>query len=145
MNNCERRVAAVSVVAMTMLLGLLCGGCRTVRTAHHTTAAASDTSARSASKVAVRSRVDTVFRDRWHYEYRRGDTIYIYDSVERVRVELKADTLVVHDSVYVSHRADVSSVKETERAQSPRFVQWLLAIGLAVSVAVYALWRLWRR
>lgn len=46
-------------------------------------------------------RVDSVWRDRWHTEYMRGDTVYVRDSVWRDRwyTDVRVDTVRVCDSI----------------------------------------------
>lgn len=48
-------------------------------------------------------RVDSVWQDRWHTEYIKGDTVYVKDSTSRVQVKtddkVKVVEVVTHDSV----------------------------------------------
>lgn len=46
-------------------------------------------------------RIDSVWRDRLHTEYTRGDTVYIHDSVwvDRLHTDVRTDTLTIRDSV----------------------------------------------
>lgn len=46
-------------------------------------------------------RVDTFWRDRWHTEKIKGDTVLIHDSVyfEKIKYRDRVDSVVVRDSV----------------------------------------------
>lgn len=46
-------------------------------------------------------RIDSVWRDRWHTEYTRNDTVYIHDSVwvDRLHTDVRVDTVHVRDSI----------------------------------------------
>lgn len=46
-------------------------------------------------------RVDTFWRDRWHTEKQRGDTVFIHDSIyfEKIKFRDRVDSVVVRDSI----------------------------------------------
>lgn len=49
----------------------------------------------------IETRVDTFWRDRWHTEKQRGDTIFIHDSIylENIKYRDRVDSVVVRDSI----------------------------------------------
>lgn len=46
-------------------------------------------------------RVDTFWRDRWHTEKTKGDTVFIHDSIyfEKIKFRDRVDSVVVRDSI----------------------------------------------
>ena len=55
---------------------------------------------------------DSIYTDRWHTEYMRGDTLYIHDSIWRDRWHMK------HDSVYVNNSDTIYVTVEVEKKGS---------------------------
>lgn len=51
--------------------------------------------------IRVETRVDSVWRDRWHFERAKGDTIFVIDSVfiDRFKYLTKTDSVMVRDSI----------------------------------------------
>lgn len=52
-------------------------------------------------RVQTEVRVDSIWRDRWHTEYVKGDTVHIFDSVyvDRLRWRDRVDSIAVHDTI----------------------------------------------
>lgn len=46
-------------------------------------------------------RVDSIYRDRYHTEYMRGDTVFVHDSVwlDRWHYDTRTDSVIVRDSI----------------------------------------------
>lgn len=56
---------------------------------------------RDSTHTRIETRVDTFWRDRWHTEKQRGDTIFIHDSIylENIKYRDRVDSIVVRDSI----------------------------------------------
>ena len=85
--------------------------------------------------------VDTVYRDRVHYEYRNGDTVIIRDTLfqYKYRWRDRTDTLIVRDSIPVPYEV----VKEVPRERSgwDKFcTRWF--IGSALVLLLLLLWKI---
>lgn len=61
-----------------------------------------------------RERIDTLYNDRWHTEYMRGDTLVIHDSIDRWHThnEYVRDTLILTDTVTKTEYVEVEVEKE---------------------------------
>lgn len=55
--------------------------------------------------------LDTFYRDMWHFEYVKGDSVVVRDSVVVFRSKLSTDTVVKTDSVVV---VDEVALKERD-------------------------------
>lgn len=124
-----RVIIAAALVAL--FIGLFCG-CAT--TEKLSTVAINDS-----VRVQREVRVDTVYRDRWHTEYTKGDTVYISDSVWQYDYKYLTRT----DSVYVrdSIPYPVEIVKEV------RVRNWydhVTAVGFWALLAVFAGVVIWK-
>lgn len=103
-------------------------GCRaTLRTATH------DTVTVDKVRTEWRTRVDSVWRDRWRTQYVSGDTVYRVDSVTVCRYVKFGDTVFVHDSVYISQ-----SNTETVEERKPRLGTWLKGAAAGVLLMIGA-------
>lgn len=84
-------------------------------------------------------RVDSVWNDRYHTEYMKGDTIFIRDSVWRDRwhYETRVDSVIVRDSIPYP----VEVVKEVRvRNAYDRFTArgfWILLVSLLIAIVVW--------
>jgi len=88
--------------------------------------------------IRTETRVDSVWRDRWHVIERKGDTVFVRDSVfiDRWRAVHQSDTVCLRDSVPV-----VTEVPVIVRRRNgyDRFVSWgfwILFALIALTVAV---------
>ena len=85
-------------------------------------------------------RVDSVWQDRWHTEYVKGDTVYVKDSTSRVQVKTDDKVKVVEVAVHDSIPYPVEVVREVKVV--PPFYKWcagiviLGLIGLVIWIAV---------
>ena len=81
----------IFIELLALILLCLCTlafvGCKTVTPTLPTNTAQRDS-------VRIELRHDSVYIDRWHTEYQKGDTVFIRDSVWRDRWHFK------HDSIY---------------------------------------------
>lgn len=61
-----------------------------------------------------RERVDTLYTDRWHTEYMRGDTLIINNNIDRWRThyEYLRDTLILTDTITKTEYVEVEVEKE---------------------------------
>ncbi len=115
-----RRILAA--VAVTIMLSL--SGCRTIKEQvpvyiHDTTQ-------------VVSVRLDSVYVDRWHVEYRDGDTVRIRDSVLVYRYVLRTDTAVrvIERPVTVRETVEVARpLTWWQRTQKTGF--WVLLAAVA--------------
>lgn len=57
---------------------------------------------------------DSIYIDRWHKEYVKGDTVYIHDSIWRDRWRFKE----LHDSIYINQSDTIYKAVEVEKPQS---------------------------
>lgn len=60
------------------MIALAFVGCKSVVPALPT-----NTSNRTSDSVRTELRIDTIYQDRWHKEYQKGDTVFIHDSIDR--------------------------------------------------------------
>lgn len=56
---------------------------------------------RDSVRVITELRVDTFWRDKWHTEKTKGDTVFIHDSIyfEKIKFRDRVDSVVVRDSI----------------------------------------------
>lgn len=127
--NIIRIIVAALLVA---LLVTLLPSCKTlppvVMDAIHTT-----------DKKDIEQRVDTFWRDRWHTEYRNGDTVIIRDSIYIYvpRWRDREVTVTVTDSV--PYPVEVPVEVPAERTGWDKFcTKWF--IGSAILLLVLFLW-----
>ena len=80
---------------------------------------------------------DTLYKERWHDRWYKGDTVYIYDSVFLYKWRDK----VRHDSVYVYSSDTISAIVEVEKKGS-RFLRnsgialWIIIIAVAIATLI---------
>ena len=90
-------------------------------------------------KKDIEQRVDTFWRDRWHTEYRNGDTVIIRDSIYIYvpRWRDREVTVTVTDSV--PYPVEVQVEVPAERSGWDKFcTKWF--IGSAILLLVLLLW-----
>lgn len=56
---------------------------------------------RNSTHTRTELRVDTLWRDRWHTVYIKGDTVFIHDSIyfEKIKYRDRIDSVMVRDSI----------------------------------------------
>ena len=91
--------------------------------------------------------VDTVYTDRWHYVDRKGDTVWMYDSVIVYRAKYIHDTSRVVETVTVP-----VTLTKTEYVEKPLpwYQRGFLWLGRLMFIALlvffsYKGFRLWRK
>ena len=72
------------------MISLAFVGCNSVAPALPT-----NTSSRTSDSVRTELRIDTIYQDRWHKEYQKGDTVFIHDSIDRWHNKY----VYIHDSI----------------------------------------------
>ncbi len=86
----------------------------------------------------VRELHDSIYIDRWHTEYQKGDTIYITDEVTKIVTKIKIDTAYK----YVEKPVTISKTETVEVEKPLRWWQkglmWAGAIGLIIILAAVA-------
>lgn len=94
---------------------------------------------RDSVRVETQLRVDSVWRDRWHTEFIKGDTVHVYDSVyvDRWRYINKTDSICVRDTISVPVEV---SVPVRERNGYDRFTSWGFWILFLLLVLRVAWW-----
>lgn len=80
---------------------------------------------------------DSIYIDRWHKEYTKGDTVFIHDSIFRDRWKYK------HDSIYISkidtiHNQIIVEKKGSAFLRNSGIALWVLVglILLAVIIGI---------
>lgn len=120
----------INSVLLAILLALLLSACSTQKPLV-------TKSARDSVRVETQIRIDSVFRDRWHTEYVRGDTLHIIDSVflDRWHFERKTDSVCVRDTIREPYEVQVPVRKRNayDRATARGF--WILLALLMLRVA----------
>ena len=82
-------------------------------------------------------RIDTVYKDRWHTEYMRGDTLIIHDSIDRWRIK----EVYIHDSIDNSRIDSIPVIVEIEKKgaafwRGSGIAFWVLIGMLVLGVAI---------
>ena len=79
---------------------------------------------------------DSIYTDRWHTIYTKGDTVFVRDSIWRDRWHYKQ----IHDSVYINNTDTIYNVVEVEKKgaafwKGSGIALWVL-IGALVLAAI---------
>ena len=81
------RLLALIIMAMTVLAFV---GCKTP-----TPSIPTNSHRDSGDSIRKELRVDTIYQDRWHTKYMKGDTVFIHDSIDRWHNKY----VYIHDSI----------------------------------------------
>lgn len=96
---CERLCGCISIAIILLLFSISLFGCK----AQSVVATQPSTTILS-SEQHIELIHDTIYRDRYHTIEKKGDTVYIHDSVtiDRWRLETKGDTIRIErtDTIY---------------------------------------------
>lgn len=94
-------------------------------------------SARDSVRVETQIRIDSVFRDRWHTEYVKGDTLHIIDSVfmDRWHFERKTDSVCIRDTIREPYEVQVPVRKRNDYDRATARGFWILLSMLVLRVA----------
>ena len=79
-------------------------------------------------------RIDTVYRDRWHTEYMRGDTLIIHDSIDRWRIR----EVYIHDSIDNSRIDTIYQQVQVEKKGSAFLQNSGIALWVLIALFVIA-------
>jgi hypothetical protein len=82
-------------------------------------------------------RIDTIYRDRWHKEYQKGDTVFIHDSIDRWHKKY----IYLHDSINNSRTDTIYQQIQVEKKGSAflrnsGIALWILIALFVVSVII---------
>lgn len=88
----------------------------------------------------TRNSTDTIYRDRWHTLIVKGDTVFVHDSIENVKISSRVDTI---------YRDSISTVEKIVTVPAElngwqRFLQGLgyVAFGLLLGAAFLLIMKL---
>ena len=68
----------------------------------------------SRDSIRTELRIDTIYQDRWHNVYMKGDTVFVHDSIDRWRIH----EVYIHDSIDNSRIDTVYQKIEIEKQGS---------------------------
>lgn len=121
---------AIDSTLLAILLALLLSACSAQRPLV-------TKSARDSVRVETQIRIDSVFRDRWHTEYVKGDTLHIIDSVflDRWHFERKTDSVCVRDTIREPYEVQVPVRKRNDYDRATARGFWILLAMLVLRVA----------
>ena len=136
MRSFELIMKAAFAFGVALIIAWLCCGCKTIQTVVET------------HEVYVHDttlQVDSIYQDRYHTIYAKGDTIYKVDSVFLYKYKYidKDVEVFVHDSIPY-----VVEVEKPVRYRSgfDKFCVWnsiILWIILAIGIAIWILLKMW--
>ena len=91
------------------------------------------TNSHDSSRDSIRTEYvhDSVYIDRWHTQYMKGDTCYIHDSIDRWRNKY----VYIHDSIDNSR---IDTIYQTVQVEKP-YKQFLVNSGIALWVLLVLL------
>lgn len=87
--------------------------------------------------VRIEYRHDSIYTDRWHTQYVKGDTVYIHDSIWRDRFQKIHDTTRIHHTDTIYQPVEVPVVQEVDRSPFLRnsgIALWLIVALFVISV-----------
>ena len=131
----RQAIIAIIVTIVIVVCGILCS-CKSLPPAAPTNTHTDDT-----DSIRTELRIDTVYKDRWHREYVKGDTMYIHDSIDRWHKEY----IYIHDSIDHSRIDTIYNTVQVEKKGSAFWkgsgiAFWVLLgilfIGLAIGIVI---------
>lgn len=130
------RKFVLGLIGLMGLIGLV--GCKTVKQTVEVPMYIHDTTQ------TVRELHDSIYIDRWHTEYQKGDTIYITDEVTKIVTKIKIDTAYK----YVEKPVAISKTETVEVEKPLRWWQkglmWIGVVGLMGLMGLIG-WRILKR
>ena len=127
----NRRLDAIKVIAIVAILVLcyLLSSCKTVQPTVLT-------NQHSEKNDSIRTEYvhDSVYVDRWHKEYVKGDTIYIHDSIWRDRWKFQQ----IHDSIYIQQSDTIYKTVEVVKPQSAFLKNSGIALWVIIALLIVA-------
>lgn len=123
----------IILAAVLIALFLAFVGCKTLQPPIHITS-------RDSTHTRIETRVDTFWRDRWHTEIIKGDTVFIHDSVfsESIKYRDRVDSVMVRDSVPYPVEMPVRMRNAYDKFTARGF--WVF-VGVLL---LYIVWRLFK-
>ena len=129
-------IAILAFVAICIIILFAMSSCRSV---HQVVMPERTDSVR----VRTEYRTDTLLRDKVRLVYVQGDTVRITDSVtiERVRVQIRADTIKRIDSIAYPVEVRVTEYRRSGYDKFCSVAFWMMAgiIGLVLGIKIYRL------
>lgn len=100
----------------------------------------------SVRDVRIERVFDSVYIDRWHTIFQRGDTVFVRDSTveHRLRDAAKIDTFVDIQSDTIRITETTTEYIPRERSGYDRFVSWGFWILLSIGYIALRIW-IWKR
>lgn len=100
-------------------------------------------STHDSTHVQIEARVDSVWRDRWHIEYTKGDTVFVHDSVfvDRFRWRERVDSVRVCDTIPVEVPVPTRMRNGYDRFTSWGF--WILIVIMAGAITLRIMKRIY--
>jgi hypothetical protein len=101
---------------------------------------------RDSAHIRTELRVDTFWRDRWHTEKIKGDTVFVHDSIylEKIKYRDRVDSVIVCDSVPYPVEVPVRMRNAYDKFTARGF--WIYtAMVFAFIVFIIIKWRLKQR
>lgn len=119
-------------ILIAIFLGLFCG-CKTLPPPIPKTS-------RDSTRTRIETRVDTFWRDRWHTEKIKGDTVFIHDSIylEKIKYRDRVDSVTVRDSIPFPVEVPVRARNGYDKFTAKGF--WVFICLLVL----YIVWRLFK-
>jgi len=130
------RKIVLGLMGLMGLIGLV--GCKTVKETVEVPVYIHDTTQ------TVRELHDSIYIDRWHTEYQKGDTIYITDEVTKIVTKIKIDTAYK----YVEKPVTISKTETVEVEKPLTWLQkTLMGMGIVGLMGLMGLigWRILKR
>ena len=114
-----------------LLLTLAFVGCKTVKPAAPTVVD------HTRDSVRTEVRHDSVYVDRWHKEYIKGDTVFIHDSIWRDRWHF--DSIYINKVDSVPYPVEVEKIVEVEKPQSAFLKNSGIALWVLIGIFLIAI------
>ena len=139
-------VVVVALIYGGFIVAVLCSCSPRVVQVERTT---SDSVRVAGQRVELMARRDSIYRHDSVVVKERGDTVTIVREHTYWRERWRTDSVVVHDTLLMSHRDSVPYAVEVEKRLT-RWQRWRMelggwAMGLLGVAVVYIVFRLWRR
>ena len=110
------------------LIVILMNSCKT------TTSLEQSHQAEVVTQIQYVEKVDSIYVDRYHTEYVKGDTIYKVDSIFLSKMKYIKDTSVIHDTIINTQIEHQTSIIEKK---VPQWWPVYLAIGIVLLGGIY--------
>lgn len=129
----KNTIFRIILAAVLVALFLSFIGCKTLPPPIHQTQ-------RDSVHTRTELRVDTFWRDKWHTEKTKGDTVFIHDSIyfEKTKYRDRVDSVFVRDSIPYPVEVPVRMRNNYDKFTASGF--WVF-IGI---IFLYIAWRLLR-